>query len=283
VPNDEPTNREMVLFPVANIVAEGRHRREIEDGEHPLGRLVESIGRVGLLHPLIIRPDGRLIAGERRLAAVKGLGWERVPCTVARDLTTALQLLQAEADENACRKPLTPSEAVALAEALEPLAAADAKRRQEASHLNGRQPGGTPRRKRRGVGGGNLPPPKPPKTRDQLGAAVGMGGRTLQKARAVVDAARQDPGAHGDLVEGMDASGKVDPAWRELRRRQGRTPTPGVRSLAGIAQVLGGLRQKVERLVSSPDGFDPGDAERVRAECQGILALLPHDTEAEAP
>jgi hypothetical protein len=33
---------------------------------------------LGLLHPVVIRHDGALIAGERRLAACKELGWETV-------------------------------------------------------------------------------------------------------------------------------------------------------------------------------------------------------------
>ena len=40
--------------------------------------LARSIEEVGLLHPIVVRPDGRLIAGERRLAACKKLGWKSV-------------------------------------------------------------------------------------------------------------------------------------------------------------------------------------------------------------
>ena len=37
--------------------------------------LETSIEELGLLHPVVIRPDGTLIAGERRLAACKLQAW----------------------------------------------------------------------------------------------------------------------------------------------------------------------------------------------------------------
>lgn len=90
--------------------------------------LAGSIEALGLLHPPVITPDLRLIAGGRRLEAVKALGWETVPVTVADNLGTLDALLQAEADENAEREPLTLSEKSALArrieEALRPIAKA---------------------------------------------------------------------------------------------------------------------------------------------------------------
>ena len=34
------------------------------------------------MHPIVIRHDGVLVAGERRLAACKSLGWQKVPVTI---------------------------------------------------------------------------------------------------------------------------------------------------------------------------------------------------------
>jgi len=62
-----------------------------------------------------VRPDGVLIAGQRRLAACKMLGWEEIPMTVI-DLDS---VVRGEADENVLRKGFTPSEAVAIWGALE--------------------------------------------------------------------------------------------------------------------------------------------------------------------
>ena len=55
---------------------------------------------------------------------------------------------------------------------------------------------------------------------DKTGAAVGMSGRTYEKAREVVDAAEEDPETFGDLQRQMDESGKVDAAHKALRKRK---------------------------------------------------------------
>src|ERR1700704_3796037 len=89
---------------------------QIEIGYRPrkgpgdLRNLAESIGEVGLLHPVVVTPEGRLIAGQRRLEACRLLGWSDVPVTVV-DL---LQAARGEAHENFVRKDMLPSEIVAL-------------------------------------------------------------------------------------------------------------------------------------------------------------------------
>ena len=45
--------------------------------------LVDSISEVGLLSPLIIDKQNQVISGNRRLAAIKTLGWEKVSVEVA--------------------------------------------------------------------------------------------------------------------------------------------------------------------------------------------------------
>jgi hypothetical protein len=49
-----------------------------------------------------------------------------------------------------------------------------------------------------------------------------MSGRTYEKAKKVVEAARQDPATFGDLTGQMDHTGKVHQAHQELKRRQRR-------------------------------------------------------------
>ncbi len=48
-----------------------RHRQELGD----IDDLAASLTEVGLLHPVVVTPEGTLIAGARRLAAAKLLGW----------------------------------------------------------------------------------------------------------------------------------------------------------------------------------------------------------------
>lgn len=48
--------------------------------------------------------------GDRRLVAVRSLGWREVPVTIV-NLDDAADVLRAELDENTCRRALTPYEA----------------------------------------------------------------------------------------------------------------------------------------------------------------------------
>lgn len=104
-----------------------RYRKDLGD----LHSLADSIGEVGLLHPIVVTPEGRLIAGHRRLEACRILGWDEVPVTVI-DL---YQAARGEAHENFVRKDLLPSEIVALKRAIEPLERRDARERQGHSAL----------------------------------------------------------------------------------------------------------------------------------------------------
>ena len=91
-----------------------RHRAALS---RDLCSLADSIGEVGLLRPVVVTPEGRLIAGQRRVEACRLLGWAEVPVTVV-DL---YQAARGEAHENFVRKDLLPSEIVALKRAIEPL------------------------------------------------------------------------------------------------------------------------------------------------------------------
>jgi ParB family chromosome partitioning protein len=91
---------------IAAITVGTRHRRDFGDIEG----LAASISDVGLLHPIVIRPDGTLIAGERRLQAAQALGWADVPVTII-DLDA---VVRGEFAENSLRKDFTLSEAVAI-------------------------------------------------------------------------------------------------------------------------------------------------------------------------
>lgn len=122
---------------IDSIVVADRHRSDLGD----LSDLAASIKAIGMLNPVTITADGRLIAGQRRMEACRLLGWDVVPVRVAGRLTEAVDLLIAERDENVCRKEMTPSERVLLGRALEELERpkgkeriADAQRRRHGSN-----------------------------------------------------------------------------------------------------------------------------------------------------
>jgi ParB family chromosome partitioning protein len=101
-------------LPVAAIKPNARQPRTVFD-EDELAELVHSIGEVGLLQPIVVRPDGsdafELIMGERRLRASKAAGLTTIPAIV-RD-TADEDMLRDALLENLHRSQLNPLEEAA--------------------------------------------------------------------------------------------------------------------------------------------------------------------------
>ena len=169
----------MEQWDVDKIKTGNRYRKDLGD----IKAMASSIEKIGLLHPIVIQPDGTLIAGMRRLEACKLLGWKSVPVRVI----SLENILRGEHDENVFRKDFTPSEAVAIGEALEPLERQAAKERMLAGKPceNFTQGSG--------------------KSLDKVAAVVGMSRPTYQKAKEIVQYAQtiQMP----ELIEIMDEKG----------------------------------------------------------------------------
>jgi len=121
------------------------------------------------------------------------LGWSDVPTTVVN----LESIIRGEGAENVLRKDFAPSEAVAIAAALEPIEREAAKERMLTGQPCENFTQG--------------------KSLDKTASAVGMSRPTLEKARQVVEAAEQEPERFGDLVERMDRTGKVDRVYKELQ------------------------------------------------------------------
>ena len=84
--------------------------------------LVDSINNVGLVQPVVIDGDHRLIAGWRRIKAwKKAKPGKDIPVFVVTTLGSALSHLYAERDENTCREDLPASEKIALGMQIENL------------------------------------------------------------------------------------------------------------------------------------------------------------------
>lgn len=189
-----------------------RHRRHLGNIE----KLAASIRERGLLHPVVVTPDGRLIAGQRRLEACKQLGWSEVTVTIISGLGDAHGLLCAERDENTCRQDMTPSEKASLGMALEELERPKAKERQRASG-----PASVAKREGRNDGPVNLPEPSTPagETRHIVGNAIGMSATSYERARSIVRASRDESlpkevrSVATKAAEEMDRTGKVTPAY----------------------------------------------------------------------
>lgn len=189
--------RRVTSLPIDEVHVGTRFRRDLGD----LDSLASSMDELGLLHPIVVQPNGRLIAGERRLLAARQLGWKKIAATVI-DLDS---VVRGEFAENAERKNFTLSEAVAIKRALEPAERAAAKQRQIATLKQGdKKP--VVQTLHNGV-----------KTRDRLTAFTGVSHTTLDRAEAIVAAAEAEPDKFGKLLDAMDKTGRVNGPFKRLR------------------------------------------------------------------
>lgn len=109
-----------------NIPLEGlmpsRMARPLDQGV--VTALVESMGRLGLLQAILVRPaavmrggvlaDGwRIVAGHHRAEAARLLGWETIPAQVLANSDGELQAELMEIDENLIRAELSPAQRAA--------------------------------------------------------------------------------------------------------------------------------------------------------------------------
>lgn len=209
--------RQLKLVPVAKITTGDRVRKSLGDIEG----LAASIQETTLLQPLVVDPQLCLISGERRLTAIRRLGWEKVAVLITDELDTAIARIKAERDENECRKALTPEELVRAAERLAELEKPKAKARQAATQPQpGEQVGAVPRNSTSETG----------YVRDKVAKALGTSGPTYQRMKKVVDVAN-DPtqpdevrAIASEALEEMNETGKVTPAYSKVATAIGLKP-----------------------------------------------------------
>lgn len=99
-------------LPIPDItIAPDRQRRELGD----ITELADSIKRLGLINPIVVTAENRLVAGERRLRAMISLGWTSLAAHQYRHINelSPWQLEAIELEENIKRKDVTWQEQVA--------------------------------------------------------------------------------------------------------------------------------------------------------------------------
>jgi len=192
---------------IKQIDTRDRTRKDLGD----INALAASIREIGLLQPVVIDSHNKLIAGRRRIEACKQLGWEAIPVVVAQSVDTLLKAVQAESDENTCRKDFTPEEAVRMGKRL----------KDEIAKLNKaeqKKAGGDKRsataKKTVGESCPKRSRDESTRTREQVASSVGMSGRQFEKAEAVIDSGNQA------AIDQMNKTGKVDPAFRAVKREE---------------------------------------------------------------
>lgn len=277
--------RTLMQMSIESVRVDGRYRKDLGD----VGSLAKSIAETGLVNPITVTSDGRLIAGQRRLEACRSLGWETIPAVQVGALDEAAARLRAERDENVERKEMLVSERVALAAALEALERPNAERRQrEARSRAGKIRHGTYAEDQdsasssRELDAGQV--------RDVAAEAVGMSGVTYQRAGMVVrSAANADlPPAIKTIAKqaaiDMDATGNVAGNYNRVRAAiAGKEAPPTTarasrkrRPITEVARDTGWkLRkemEKAERLIAD-DRFS-ANKEEVATHLRGHLSYV---------
>lgn len=246
-----------VLVPLDWVQVIGRFRKDLGDVDS-LARSMES--PVGLINPITVTPDGRLVAGQRRLEAARRLGWSKIQARMVDTLDGAVERLTAERDENTERKPMTPEELVALGKALEELERPRAaERRREAAVRAGkiRQGSSDPALRSRDhkAGDNGL-------TRDKVGQAIGMSGGSYIRAKTIVEAAHDitAPPEEQEIAKAaladMNATGNIHGNYDKVRNvRGGRLGAPTKTPLQRPAQQRKALTNAVHTLSGMADGL----------------------------
>lgn len=206
---------------VESITVGRRHRVDLGD----IDALAASIDREGLLQPLTVTPEGVLVCGRRRLAAIKALGWRTVNVWVRSGISDRLGQLVAEQDDNVLHKPLSQLEAAALYRELKQVMAEDAARRQAATRFSATH---QPRDQSGGDGGGESPPPSSAigKTREQAarmvtGAASYKRLEQIGWLQQVADDLAQPAALRAQVVaelERIEAGAAVNPIYQQVRQ-----------------------------------------------------------------
>ncbi len=187
---------------LADIKIGKRFRKDLGD----IPALAESIEKLGLLHPVVVTPDNLLVVGRRRLEAYKHLKRDTIPVSVAASLTELNQRIDAENEENTCRKDFLPSEGYEIARRV----AKAYKPEADAAEKKGGRPKGSKGKK----GRKSLPTNKQDESK-RTGAvaakAAGVSRPTLDKTAAIIESGDKE------LIAEMDKTGRVAGVHKKLK------------------------------------------------------------------
>ena len=216
---------------IGDVIVGKRHREDLGDIEG----LMRSISELGLLQPIVIKKGTKeLVAGYRRLCALRQLGIISLIEGKHYSFIDIQSIVRGEHDENTCRKDLAISEKVAVFEAIKAeqlrmnieknivsgamagMMKRNDSRKTSGSTDNGRGMPGVDSGPDRRTQGGR----KNGQSRTLAARAVGLHQNTLRKAVEIVAAARLDPKRYGSLVREMDATGKVEPVFQKYVRQR---------------------------------------------------------------
>lgn len=189
-----------MLIDINKVTVGKRIRKDYGD----IASLADDIQDRGLINPPVVTPDYELIAGERRLEAMKKLDYKQIEVRVM-SVEDQEHQLKIEISENEERKEFTYSEKMDYAKQLERIEAKKARDRKN-SNLKNSKPLDTAHGPTREKG----------ETRDIVGKASGFGsGRTYARAKYIYE------NADDETIKEVDEGKKsIRKAHDELRSRE---------------------------------------------------------------
>lgn len=215
---------------IKDIIVGKRHRINLGDIEV----LKQSISELGLIHPIVIKKGtNELVAGFRRLNALKELGISELAEGTHINFIDIESIIRGEHDENICREEFTISEKVAIFEAMKSEKKRIGIARQIMHEKKPLRNDGSTQFENPDTavtGPYKIEPASFPgsafglgSARSQAARAVGLHYNTLRKATEIVSAARKEPGRYDHLVKEMDVSGKVEPIFQKYIEERSRS------------------------------------------------------------
>lgn len=212
-----------MLVNIGRVTVGKRIRKDYGD----ISSLADDIEDRGLINPPVVTPDYELIAGERRLRALKKLDYKQIEVRVM-SVEDYEHQLKIEISENEERKEFTYSEKMDYAKQLERIEAKKAKERQL-----------------KGTNLMDLGPQGKGTTRDIVGEAVGFGsGRTYGRAKYIYENADEE------TIKKVDTGEKsIRKTYDELRPAKKKVEVPDMKAPEKLdeAQVKEESQVKGER------------------------------------
>lgn len=210
-----------------------------------LQALAESIKKFGQIQNIVVMESDKgyvLIAGFRRLSAMKILGSEMISASVLSPMDAEDQLLR-EIEENESRKQFTPSERVEYAEKIKAIEQEKARKRQSEHARDGHNKN-QGEKQVRDCG----PTPEKGRSRDAIAEKVGFNsGRQLERATYI---AKNRP----DLMEQVDAGVKsITGAYNEAKADARTLHEP--QELVSMGKINGKYGH-IATEFNQPDGID---------------------------
>lgn len=222
-----------------------------EEPAFNLTELAVSIAELGVIRPISLTPEGKVLSGGRRLVACRELGLSHIPAVTVLNLPEASERLAADLVEETGQLAMMAGEKVSVGRMLEEL----------------------PRPE--GLG----------EARTYIAAALGVGGRTWEMLRAIVEAVEAEE-LPSEVLDEIDRTNRAKPVYERLKRqRDGTEPPPPKRFVInsdrtqaqadkareGMRRVIGGLdgyRDGIENhfdIQKAVAGADPSEIEEWRS------------------